>query len=392
MKILFVIPAYIPAWKYGGVACAMHSLAQELVLQGADITVYTTDAGLPNSYDTGQGGACLLDGVKVHYFKHDREAPILSKALVKKVLETIGNFDLLHLAAVWQPLSIEVRRAAVKAGCPYILAPRGSLDAWPVKYKRWKKLLYYMLVERNTIRMASGISFCSQMELEGSSHFARKGQLLCNIPNGLNFAQWKRNAKGARQWRAEVGIPEDVFLILSVGRLHYKKGLELAIRALAPLRERNWHMVLVGNDEDGTGAKLLRQVKDLGIANQVSFFPTVSPLMLPAIYSAGDLFILPSHHENFGNVVLEAVACECPVLVSDQVGVAGELAGTKGVAVRKRDVALWRQALRSAFDGDDEFKAYPGDRNELERRFSIDTCARNMLSYYQKVISAKNVE
>jgi glycosyltransferase involved in cell wall biosynthesis len=309
--------------------------------------------------------------------------------LAEATKETIGSFDLLHLAAVWQPLSIAVRRAAVKSECPYVLAPHGSLDVWPVKYKRLKKLLYYLFAERKTIRLASGISFCSQMELDGSSHFARKGQKLCNIPNGLNFSRWVRDVEKADHWRAEVGIPGDTYLYLSVGRLHYKKGLELAIRALAPMRGENWRLALVGNDEDGTAVKLTRQVKDLGLSDHVSFHPTVSPDILPAIYSAADLFVLPSYHENFGMVVLEAVACGCPVLVSDEVGVSRELSEIKGVAVRKRDVVLWSEALKSAYSRSYEFKTCSGDRNELERRFSIESCALKMKTYYDSVITCQ---
>jgi glycosyltransferase involved in cell wall biosynthesis len=131
----------------------------------------------------------------------------------------------------------------------------------------------------------------------------------------------------------------------------------------------------------------VRQANDLGLADQVSFHPTVSPDVLPAIYSAGDLFVLPSYHENYGNVVLEALACECPVLVSDQVGVAGELGGIQGVGVRKRDLTLWTEALTNALNGGEEFKVHTGDREELERRFSVHNAARKMREFYRVVIA-----
>jgi len=387
VKLLVVTPAYIPAWKYGGVASAVHSMAQELTAQGEDVTVYTTDAGLNGNYDGKQKGFQILNGVKVHYFKCDCEKPILSRALTEAIEENIHQFDLVHLAAVWQPISIGVRRAAVKAGCPYVLAPHGSLNAWPIRYKSLKKYFYFQFVERKTVRLASGIVYCSQMEMEGSSRFAYEGQTLCNISNGLNFANWVRNADQAKRWRAEAGISEDRFLLLYVGRLHHIKGLDLAISALTPLHGRNWHLSLIGNDEDGTGTRLVKQVSELGLNDQVSFHPTVSPQVLPAIYSAGDLLILPSYHENFGNVVLEALACGCPALVSDQVGVACELDGIRGVGVRKRDLNLWAGALRDALNGGVEFKVNAADREELERRFSIENAARIMREFYHTVIS-----
>jgi glycosyltransferase involved in cell wall biosynthesis len=387
VKILVVTPAYIPAWSFGGVVSALHRLFQEMVSQGDDVTVYTTDAGLPSDDEGAQIGFRVINGVKVHYFKCDCKNPILSRELTKRTKETIGQFDLMHLAAVWQPLSIGARRAAVKAGCPYVLALHGSLDPWSRTHKRWKKLLYYLLVELQNIRLATGVLYTSQMELKGSSLHVRKGQEFCIIPNGVSFAQWDRDDEGAAQWRAELGISPNTFLYLSVGRLHFKKGLELVVRALAPLRQRNWHLAFVGNDEDGTKAKLVRLASDLGLTDQVSFHSTVSENRLPAIYSAGDLFVLPSYHENFGNVVLEALACGCPVIISDQVAIREYLVGIKGVVVRKRYISLWSEVLERALSKGDDLRTNADDRVELEHRFSISDCARKMMEFNSRIVA-----
>src|ERR1035438_9040665 len=108
------------------------------------------------------------------------------------------------------------------------------------------------------------------MELQGSYPHARPGQELCIIPNGVSFAQWDRDAEGAAQWRTDQGISPNTFLYLSVARLHCTKGLDLVVRALAPLRGRNWRLAFVGNDADGTKAKLVRLASDLGLADHVS--------------------------------------------------------------------------------------------------------------------------
>jgi glycosyltransferase involved in cell wall biosynthesis len=387
VRILFVTPAYVPAWEYGGVVTASHSLLQEMVSQGDDVTVYTTDAGLPVDDEGAQTGFHVIDGVKVHYFKCDCKRPILSRALTRKTRESIRDFDLMHLAAVWQPLSLGVRRAAVEAGCPYVLQTHGSLDVWPRRQKRWKKLLYYLFFERQNVRLAAGISYTSKMEMAGSSRFARRGQELCAIPNGVNFAQWARDAEGGRRWRADIGIPKDTYLYLSVGRLHFKKGLELVVRALAPLRGRDWHLAFVGDDGDGTKANLVRQASDLGLTDQISFHSTVSESRLSAIYSAGDLFVLPSYHENFGNVVLEALSCGCPVFISDQVAILEYLAGIKGVVVRKRDIGLWSEVLERALSRGDDLKTSMDDRDELERRLSVSDSAHKMMEFNSRVIA-----
>jgi glycosyltransferase involved in cell wall biosynthesis len=106
---------------------------------------------------------------------------------------------------------------------------------------------------------------------------------------------------------------------------------------------------------------------------------------LPAIYSAGDLFVLPSYHENFGNVVLEALSCECPVLISDQVAILEYLEGISGVVVRRRDLSLWSSALEDALFRRNEFRTRKDDRIELEERFSVNRCARSMIEFNHRV-------
>ena len=386
MKLLYVAATYAPAWTYGGVVASSHRMYEAIASQGEDVTVYTTDAGLPSDDEGARTGFRLMNGVKVHYFKCDWRGPILSHSLTRQVQETIADFDLMHLAGVWQPSSIGVRRAAVKAGCPYVVGFHGALDPWSREHGRMKKLLYYLVAERKNIGQASGIRYTSKMESDSSSRFARPGQEQRIIPNGIDFGSWFRDVDAARRWRAEAGLPSDRFLLISVGRLHVIKGLELAINALASLRAQSWHLAFIGKDEDGTGAKLKRQVSDLGLAERVTFHSTVPESQLRAIYSAGDLFILPSCHENFANTVLEALTCECPVLISDQVGISGDLLGINGVVVRKRDISLWREALKGALDGQADFKISTGDRPELERRFSIANCARKMTEFHYSVL------
>jgi glycosyltransferase involved in cell wall biosynthesis len=363
-------------------------MCKGMVSKGSDVTVYTTDAGLPRDDEGVQRGFRVIDGVKVYYFKCDSNRPIISRALTTEIRKKIGEFDVMDLDAVWHPLSIGARRAAVKHGCPYVISLHGALDPWSRAQKRLKKFLYYLFVERKNIKAAAGIRYTSKMEQEWSCSFTRPGKEQRVIPNGIDFQFWIRNAEAAKRWRAQAGIPSNCFLFLSVGRLHKAKGLDLVVNALKSLHGQEWHMAFVGNDEDGTRAKLARQVKELGLINHVSFHSTVPPSSLPAIYSAGDLFVLPSHHENFGNVVLEALVCGCPVLISDQVGIAGELHGIKGVEVRTRDLLLWSEALTRALSKKNDYRTNPSDREELVRKFSVGNCAARMIELHRSVVAA----
>lgn len=358
-----------------------------MVAQGQDVTVFTTTAGIPEEEECVRRGFRVLDGVKINYFKCSCTNPIFSRALTREAEKRAGEFDLMHLVGVWQPSIIGVRRAAVRAGLPYVVAPRGALGPWSLRHKRLKKLLYYRMFERKNVDFAQGILYTSRMELSECSHFARFGQEQQIVPNGIDFSAWIRDPAAGSQWRLESRIASDTFLFLNAGRLHTKKNLHLLIHALGELSERKWHLAFVGKDEDGTATQLQRQADALGVRDRVSFHPTVAEHRLKAVYSAADLFVLPSHHENFCNAALESLACGCPVLISDQVAIGGDLHGIRGVQVRKRDVSAWSDALASAVAGRDGFLTNPADRQELERRFSIKNCASQLIQFHQSVLA-----
>jgi len=173
---------------------------------------------------------------------------------------------------------------------------------------------------------------------------------------------------------------------LNVGRLHHKKGLDLLPQALAPLRHLNWRMVFVGGDDDGTKAKLQQKFESVNLSDKVIFLERCEPKDLPAIYSAANLFLLPSRHENFGNVVIESLACGCPVLISDKVGMHHEVAqsGMGGVCPRITDD--WTRTIREFLENSsDLFKV--NTRKWIQAKFSMDETSREMLSYYISEIS-----
>jgi len=143
--------------------------------------------------------------------------------------------------------------------------------------------------------------------------------------------------------------------------------------------------VLVGFEDDGSGGFLRRKFEEMGRPDRLIILPGVGTNELPAIYSAADGFVFPSRHENFGNVAIEAMACGCPVVMSDQVGVADQVVGLPGVTVLPLNVKAWVAGLSGLMKRRDE------KNNELIRvgvveKFSPSQVATKMEEAYSRVL------
>jgi glycosyltransferase involved in cell wall biosynthesis len=184
---------------------------------------------------------------------------------------------------------------------------------------------------------------------------------------------------------------EKAKIALYSGRLHHKKGLDLLPQVMSGLDEaghRDLHLAFVGGDEDGTLRELSTEFARNGLLERVVFLPTATSAGLRAAYSGADVLLLPSRHENFGNVVVEALACGCPVMISDQVGAAEFVGSLPGVRVLARDAARWGGALK-------RFVSEPFEEVSVDcvhHLFARDAVAKKMESAYFNALTASPIQ
>jgi len=381
LRILHYTGVYAPAWSYGGPPRSVSTLCEGLAALGHEVTVLTTNAGLEKRADIPVDRSVRRGGVEVRYFPaaFDRMG-LRSPALEAAVAERAGSFDVVHVTGVWQPTSRAACRAARCAGRPYVCSPRGALGRYSFTQKPWKKWPYFLLWERGNLNGAAASHYTSRMELEECGRLGLRAPGFV-VPNSVNLESWRRDEAGGRAWRRDNAIAENDFLLLYAGRLHHKKGLDLLIAACAELPARSpWKLALVGYDEDGTGARLRAAFAEAGLAGRLLMLPGVEAEQLARIYSAADVFVFPSRHENFGNVVIEALACGCPVMISDQVGVADQLESVEGVTVLQRLPVRWTNALLRLMRGRENQP--PPEREAVERGFSAEAVAKQMAETY----------
>ena len=382
MRVLHFLPVYLPAWQYGGPILSVSRLCEGLVEQGVDVRVITTNAGLP---DFPRDQLCVpqhVNGVEVTYYPVDHPGgTIRSKALVEALPEHMSWAEILHLSSIWQPLGIPVQDAALSAGVPVIQTPRGALGPYSWRRGCWKKVPYFLFRERPLLQLAAALHCTTKQEVSELGWLRLKPPATV-LPNSLDLSQMRGDRALGQQFRISNRLPLDQPLFLVAGRLHHKKGLDLIPKALNKIANKRWQILFVGTDSDGTAARLRRAFQNYGLADRAHWLPALPADHLIGPYNAADWLLLPSRHENFGNVVIESLACGCGVITSDKVGVSDMLEGSPGVFIARRELATWKHILEEALHS-----KRPGSLSEtfVKDYFSKSLVSRQALALYQSV-------
>ena len=317
MRILHVVPYYFPAVR-GGPILAVHGLCRSLAARGHELQVLTTNIDGPEITRAPIATPVDLDGVQVQYFA----CPLIRRlywapALGKALHHAIGKVDIVHLHTVFQWPTWAAARAARRAGVPYVLSPRGMLVKDLIaRRSRLAKSTWIHLIERSNVEQAAAVHLTSQLEAIELERFGWRLPRLVTIPNAVDEPS---SANGNIASDVETIISEQP-LVLFLGRLSWKKGLDRLLRAFA--HTQSGILAVVGTDEN-FASKLVKLAAELRIANRVRILPrTVIGAEKERLFAAARLFVLPSYSENFGNTVLEAMRRGVPVVVTPEVGAA----------------------------------------------------------------------
>ena len=384
MRILHFLPVYAPAWQYGGPVLSVSRLCEGLVQQGVDIRVITTNAGLPDFPAVQLGVPQDVNGVEVIYYSVEQHHGVIrSNSLVAALPEHMNWAHLLHLSSIWQPLGLPVQNAAHAAGLPVIQTLRGALGPYSWRRSWWKKVPYFWLKERRLLQRATALHCTSSQEASELSWLHLKPPIQI-LPNPVDLSDLSCDFALRQQWRRTMGIPPDQALFLVMGRLHHKKGLDILPQALKAIEHKPWQILFIGPDADGTSHRLRRSFQHQGLDDRAHWLSSLQAHELIGPYNAADWLLLPSRHENFGNVVIEALACGCGALVSDKVGVGHTLSGSPGVLMESRDPTKWSLMLEHALS-----KKRPGKISEsfIKTQFSRDLISQKAHTLYSQVLS-----
>src|SRR5215813_2444407 len=319
MRILHVVPTYFPAVRHGGPIFAVHGLCRALAARGHELQVFTTNRDGPGITPTPIATPVNLDGVQIRYFP----IPLLRRlywapALGRALRHEIGKFDIVHLHTVFLWPTWAAARAARNTAVPYVLSPRGSLVKDLIARRSWlAKSAWIHLIERSNVEQAAALHLTSKLEGAELQCFGWRLPRLVVIPNAID-EPLSANGNAASDVEA---ITSEKPLVLFLGRLSWKKGLDRLLQAFA--QTQSGILAIVGTDDENFAPQLVKLAKELRIADRIRILPrTVIGSEKERLFAAARLFVLSSYSENFGNTVLEAMRRRVPVVVTPEVGAA----------------------------------------------------------------------
>ncbi len=357
MKILHVISSVDP--RGGGPIEGINQIARVQVTRGHVVEIASIDDPADPMLAASSLPVYAL-GPPITYYRY-------SPRLVPWLRANAHRYDAVIVNGLWQYGSYATWRALHGTDTPYFVFTHGMLDPWfkqAYPLKHLKKWLFWPWADYRVLRDAAAVFFtCEEERL-----LARRSFWLyrCNeavVGYGTATPAGNPETQGAA-FLARFPELGNKRLLLFLSRIHEKKGCDLLIEAFAAVcaRDARLHLVMAGPDQTGWKTALSARAEQLDIADRITWTGMLSGELKWGAYHSAEAFVLPSHQENFGIVVAEALACGLPVLISNKVNIWREiessnagiiaddtLAGTKSLLERWLTLSVAeRQRMRNA--------------------------------------------
>lgn len=379
MRILHTTSALDPV--AGGVATALGRLAESQAAAGLDVRVLSTWVTI----DTEPVAEQLRGrGVKVELL-HCRDPRSQHPEMEKILAERFADVDLVHVHGMWEEIQYWSGRAARKMNRPYVFTPHGMIAPWCLKKNNIPKRLYLRWRMKNILDHAAMIHYTSDVERDLCEGLGIKAPALVE-PNGLDLSEFHvLPARGEfRQKYAAIGERP---MVICLGRLSRKKGLDLLIPAFVKACGEDEVLVLAGPDENNYQRELENLARQHGVMGRTIFTGMLNgQARIEALVDA-DMFALPSYQENFGIVVAEALAAGCAVIISDQVNIYSDILQADAGAVVPCETEAVAEAL-GAWIKDPALRKSAGARGRVMafEKYDAQRIAQRWVEHYEKMV------
>lgn len=285
------------------------TLCEELAKAGVVIEVFTTTANGPEELPVVPDTALMVDGVQVTYFKRvTKDHTHFSPALLKAVWKQVRAYDAVHIHAWWNLVSVLSAAIAIARKVPVIISPRGMLSPYSFNNKN--------IGAKSIIHKVFGKRLLQKSHIHATS--AHESRAVTQLVQPLGITAVPNFVKLGGADIVTPGPRGEVLKLLFFSRIEEKKGLDILIAALRLLTVP-FHLTIAGSGEDSYVESL--KALAAGLEDKITwagFYGEDKFIML----QQHDVMVLPSHDENFGNVVIESLSVGTAVLISEHVGLA----------------------------------------------------------------------
>jgi glycosyltransferase involved in cell wall biosynthesis len=307
----------------GGVPRFVLDAARTMAAQGHPSTILTTNAtDTPRAWleNAGADGAAFAGLPSVRELSRSGlPGGFLSTSAMREVRRQLKRADALHLHCVWSIANLQIAAAARAMGVPYVVSLHGMLDDWCMDQRPMKKRAYLSLGGRYMLERAARVHCTASGEVSQSKKWFPRGSEVV-MPYIMDLEPYRElpGRELAREKFACLREHGDQPTVLFLSRLHYKKGPELLLRASSLLRDRGVkaQVALAGTGDEAYLRSLGDLAAKLGVADNIHFLGMVKGADKVSLYQNADLFVLPTSQENFGIVLIEALACGTPLITT----------------------------------------------------------------------------
>lgn len=362
------------AMETSGVTYVVINLSQALTTQGVGVDLFSL----------GDESDEFRKGYHDRRFRTDLDWPVslsklgASSAMRRTILAS--NFSVAHTHGLWMMPNIYPAEAARRLGKPFVLSPHGMLSSRALQYSRMKKRLFWAFLQGPAVKAVSCFHATASSEYEEIRAFGLR-QPVAIIPNGIDLPIL-----------AEISVEEEPPrppFILSLGRIHPKKGLNRLVAAFGLVAQDypEWQLRIQGPDEGGHAAELERQAAELGLSSRITIEPAVFGCDKFRLMRRAQVFALATLNENFAMTVAESLAVETPVISTKGAPWAGLVKNGCGWWINHGPEPM-AAALREAMAMSPEARRTMGARGRewMKSEFEWDGIGAKMVQVYRWLI------
>ena len=366
--------------KYGGLSAVVPELSAAISTDGR---VPVTVAGFCASGENYR--PCLDASVILQHWPVSRRK--WDARLRAGFRDLISRSAGVHVHGLWQYSTALACGTSRALGKPYILSAHGMLEAWALRNKRWKKLLYAALVERKNVHRAACLHALTTQEAEDYRRFGAHGPIAV-VPNGVHVPA----DVSADPFFARFPELQGRQLVLFLGRIHFKKGLDLLCQAWARVAVRfpDAHLVLAGPDFEGTLAQVQNHTQRLGLTSRVTFTGMLSGDLKWSALRSAHCFVLPSYSEGLSVSTLEAMGMGVPVVITRQCNLPDVAENGCGYVI-EAEVAPLEESLEHVLScpATSWLRMARAGQALVEERYSWDRVGEQMADVYRWVAAGQ---